>query len=68
MIESPVIQEIIADCKREQIVKFLEARFGVAASDLKSPLNAVDDERLDDFLKLAATCRSLAAFRKKLSS
>ncbi|MGO9916856.1 MAG: hypothetical protein ACLQIB_19425 [Isosphaeraceae bacterium] len=68
MIESPVIQEIIADCKREQIVKFLEARFGVAALDLKSALNAVDDERLDDFLKLAATCRSLAAFRKKLTS
>ncbi|MGO9462950.1 MAG: hypothetical protein ACLQVF_02140 [Isosphaeraceae bacterium] len=68
MIESPVIQEIIADCKREQIVKFLEARFGVAALDLKSALNAVDDERLDDFLKLAATCRSLAAFQKELTS
>jgi hypothetical protein len=28
---------------------------------------AVDEERLDDVLKHAATCRSLGAFRKKLA-
>ena len=52
----------------EHIVKFLEARFGAAAKTLETELGALEEDRLDDVIKLAATCRSLAAFRKKLSS
>ena len=34
---------------------------------LEAELKAIDEHRLDDVLSLAATCRSLASFRKKLS-
>jgi hypothetical protein len=72
MIESPVLQEIIAETKREAnqkaIVKFLTARFGKEARSLESELKAIDDDRLESLLELAATCRSLASFRKQLSS
>ncbi len=68
MIESPVIQEIVAERQREDIVKVLKARFGTAASSAEAEVSAVDVEKLDDTLNLAATCRSLASFRKKLSS
>jgi hypothetical protein len=75
MIESPLIDELKAEWTREAtidttqraIVKFLEARFGVAARALTPTLKTVDDDRLDDLLTLAATCRSLASFRKKIS-
>jgi hypothetical protein len=68
MIESPVIQEIVADSKREDIVKVLETRFGTSARTLEPALTAVNPEHLDEVLKLAVTCRSLASFRKRLSS
>ena len=68
MIESPVIQEIVGESKREAIVRFLQARFGVAAQALDAELKTVQDERLDDAIELAAKCRSLASFRKKLSA
>jgi len=68
MIESPVIQEILAERQREYILKFLEARFGAAAQALDTELKTVKDERLDEVIKLAATCRSKASFRKKLLS
>jgi len=68
MIESPVIQEIIADSKREDIVKVLETRFGPSARTLEPEVLAVEPDKLDEALKLAVTSRSLASFRKKLSS
>lgn len=76
MIESPVIQEIIEEstrvakreAAREHILKFLEARFGAGARSVDAELKTVGEERLDEVIKLAATCRSLASFRKKLSS
>jgi hypothetical protein len=68
MIESPVLQEIIAETKQKDIVKFLMARFGEAAQSLENELKAIDDDRLDELVKRAATCRSLASFRKQLSS
>jgi hypothetical protein len=68
MIESPVIQEILAGRQRENIIKVLEARFGEPARAVEPEVHAADVETLDDMLKLAATCRSLASFRQKLSS
>jgi predicted transposase YdaD len=79
MIESPILQELRAEwtnegeirgaleTKRRYILKCLEARFGVTASELEPKLKEIDEDHLDDILKLAATCRSLASFRKKLS-
>lgn len=79
MIESPVLQELKAEwtqeaareaareSTRKAILKFLEARFGDPARTLEAELRAVSEDKLDEVLKLAATCRSLAAFRKKLT-
>jgi hypothetical protein len=72
MIENPVIQEIVADSKREAarefILKVLETRFGPSAHTLAPEVSGVDPSQLDDALKLAVTCRSLASFRKKLAT
>ena len=72
MIESPVTQEIIEEstreAKREAIVNVLRARFGDGASAVHSELGPVEGGRLDELLRLAATCRTLASFRKQLSS
>jgi hypothetical protein len=67
MIESPLLRELKADWERDNILKVLEVRFGEHARALEADLSAIDDDRLDDLLKLAATCRSLASFRKKLA-
>src|SRR5271157_1775291 len=75
MIESPLLEELKAEWTRElkaewtreAILKFLEARFGIAARALEAELKTVDEDRLDDLLSLAATCRTLASFQKKVS-
>jgi len=83
MIESPLLDELKAEWTRElkaewtreakaewtreAIFKILEARFGIAARALEAELKTVDEDRLDDLLALAATCRTLASFRKKVS-
>jgi hypothetical protein len=71
MIESPVIQEILAereqDTKRKDIVSVLRARFGDTVQAVRSELDSVEGTKLDEMLKRAATCRSLASFRKKLT-
>ncbi len=69
MIESLIIQEIIAERTRETLIDFLVARFGAEALALDTELKAIDDEgRLKELVRLAATCRSLNAFRKQLSA
>ena len=76
MIESPLLDELKAEwtlevrreTTRGAILKFLEGRFGPTARSLEAELKTIDDDRLDDLLSLAATCRSLASFRKKLST
>src|SRR5208337_3732571 len=80
MIESPLLEELLDELKaewtrelkaewtRKDILKFLEARFGIAARALEAELKTVDEDRLDDLLSLAATCRTLASFRKKVSA
>ncbi len=75
MIESPLLEELKVEWTREaarettrkNILKILEARFGIAAQALDAELKTVDEDRLDDLLSLAATCRTLASFPKKVS-
>jgi hypothetical protein len=68
MIESPVLREIIAERMSEAVMDILLARFGSSADGLETEIKAInDDSRLREFLKSAATGRSPAAFRKKLS-
>jgi hypothetical protein len=75
MIESPLLDELRAEwtlearreMRRRDILEILEGRFGADAPALGAKLKSIGDDRLGDLLLLAATCRSLAAFRKKLS-
>jgi hypothetical protein len=75
MIESPVLQELKAtwtreaanETERQAIVRVLVARFGEKASALKAELDTIDDKsRLEALITLAARCRNLEAFRKRL--
>ena len=72
MIESPVLQELrkewTTEGKRDAIAKVLQARFGSVASALEPELKSVQDDRVDNLLDIAATCRGLASFRKQLKS
>ena len=76
MIESPLYQDIVEEARREGetramqrgILDLLEIRFGPQAKDLEVELNAVAFDRLRELLRLAATSRNLASFRKRLLS
>jgi hypothetical protein len=77
MIESPVLQEFLAEntreavlrTKRQSIVQVLAARFGTDAFSIRAALDTIrDDERLDDLTKRSATCRDLAALKESLPS
>jgi hypothetical protein len=76
MIESPLLQEILAEerllARREAVLKalvtILTSRFGSEAAELKADLKAIEDEdRLNELIKMSATCRSLKSFRKHLA-
>jgi hypothetical protein len=72
MIESPVLQEFLAEQTREAILRvnrqsilqFLGARFGTDALSVRPVPDALsDDEKLDELTKQSATCRDLAGFK-----
>ena len=51
------------------ILVVLEGRFGAKARTLETKIKAIgifEDDRLDELLKHAATCRTLGSFRKQL--
>jgi hypothetical protein len=71
MIESPLIQEILARSKQEtmnaDILTLLEARFGPVPPDLAMHLRAImDEQKLRNLLVRAALCPDLDAFRNQL--
>jgi hypothetical protein len=77
MIESPVLQELKAEWTREaarvahrrDIIDFLVTRFGTSAEVVENDLNNIDDEqRLKQFVKLAAACSDLEAFRGQIAT
>jgi hypothetical protein len=76
MIDSPLYREIVEEARREgetkamrrMILKFLVARFGMAAKDVEVELKAVEFDRLDDLIDFAAACRDLHTFREPLLS
>jgi predicted transposase YdaD len=80
MIESPLLQELKKEWteegkregRREGEIESLRTvlirRFGAQAEALETEITAIaNDARLKDLIEHAATCRSLAAFRKKLT-
>lgn len=69
MIESPLIQEIIAQRFHKVILRRLEARFGTVPSDLATELRAVtDDDQLDALIDWATQAPDLQAFRARLAT
>ncbi len=72
MIHSPLYQEVVEQSSREtrqqDILDLLEVRFGPEAKELEALLKAIPFDRLRELHKVAVRCRSLASFRKRLSS
>jgi hypothetical protein len=73
MIESPLIQEIIAEAKakakakQESILTILPARFGPIPAEVSTAVQAVYDlQKLTDLVIFLAQCPDLEAFRAKL--
>jgi hypothetical protein len=73
MIESPLIQEIVArsrqEGKQEAVLELLQARFGSVPPDIVLHLRGImDEQKLRDINIRAALCPDLEAFRASLSS
>ena len=67
MIESPLIQEIVAEAKHESILRVLRARFGSVPPKITNAVRGTqDDQQIDALLDWAALCPDLQGFRTKL--
>lgn len=59
----------VAEAKRSAVLAFLEGRFGMVPEEVVSALSIVlDDTRLQQLSRFAATCPDLAAFAAELSA
>jgi hypothetical protein len=68
-IESPLIQELMAQYRHNNIAAVLEERFGSVPQAIIKALGTIqDDERLDQLIRWAVRCPDLEAFRTRLSS
>lgn len=69
MIESPVIERLLARRMHRAILRTLKDRFGQVSVEVEQTLSQVkDDELLDDLISCAATCPTLAAFASQLAA
>jgi hypothetical protein len=67
MIESPVLQRVLAERSHKMIVAVLEEKFGSVPPDVVSAIVSIRDEaRLDQLVRLATRCPDLDAFRREL--
>ena len=73
MIESPVLQELLAECLAKAMHRAVEgilgARFGAVPAEVSAALRSItDDNRLQRLNIEAACCQDLEAFRRELAS
>lgn len=69
MIESPLLQEIIAETKHDAILRFLNARFGPVPTDIVTRVRTIDDaQQLDGLFTVVAQCPDLEALRTRLQA
>jgi hypothetical protein len=67
IIESPLIQELRARWRQQDILRFLTGRFGNVPPEIVTALQAITEEaRLNDLVDWAARCPDLEAFRARL--
>jgi hypothetical protein len=63
MLDNPLVQEILADTTRKDLLIFLEARFGSVPDHLVSRLHAISElKALKGLIQPAASCPDLEAF------
>jgi hypothetical protein len=63
MIESPLIQELMAERTHKDILRFLAGRFGLVPPEIAAALQSIEDEQaMDDLVALAVRCPDLEAF------
>ena len=69
MIESPVLQELLAETRHRDILRVLGARFGAVSPEIADSLRSIQDQaKLDDIVDWASRCPSLDAFRTRLGA
>jgi hypothetical protein len=69
MLESPVLQKLIAETKHDYILKLLQSRFGSLPKETVAHVRRIRKEkRLDVLFELAMECKSLEEFQEKLHS
>jgi hypothetical protein len=69
MIESPLLQRMMAERAHDLIMDLLKDRFGTVPRDVTRQLRAIlDEKKLRQFNRLAAKCPDLDAFREALLS
>jgi hypothetical protein len=69
MIESPLLQRIIAERFQVWVLDVLKDRFGTVPRDVTRSLREVlDEKKLRQLNRLAAKCPDLEAFREALLS
>jgi hypothetical protein len=67
MIESPLLQKMIAESRHEGILDLLKARFGTVPRDVTRHLREIlDDKKLRRLNVLAGQCPDLQSFREGL--
>ena len=67
MIESPLLVEMMAKRTHENILEALKARFGPVPRDVARLLREIlNERRLTNLVRTAATCPDLEAFREAL--
>ena len=68
MIESPLIQELVAERAHKAILRFLAGRFGSVAPEIAVAVQSTQDEaKLDELADWPARCHSLDEFRTHLN-
>lgn len=68
MIESPLINEIVAENTQKNIIEVLRARFDEVPEGVIERLRKITaDRKLTTLIKYAVQCPSLDAFRKRLT-
>jgi hypothetical protein len=69
MIESPLIQELLAQRQKKDLETFLEGRFGAIPAEIVRQVDSIlSEQKLAELIRFAGQCSDLEAFRLRLQS